>query len=262
MRLTHDMTLQEDARRLLALHESPTLLTVVNVWDVITARVVAAEPGTTAIATASHAIAAAFGYADGQNIPLDLHLQAIERIVRAVELPVTADLEAGYGDVGETIRRVVGVGAVGANIEDELRPLDEAVRGVEAAMAAGDAEGIRFVLNARTDAFIKGGRGAQESLDDAIVRGCAYLDAGAPVVFVPGRLDEAQVRELVDAFGPQRLSVIAVPGSLPLSRLEELGVARVSYGPWPQRVALTALQDLVRGVHAGGAIPEGTRALS
>ncbi|WP_442574049.1 isocitrate lyase/PEP mutase family protein [Microbacterium sp. F51-2R] len=257
------MTLTQNADRLLSLHEDPKLLTLVNVWDAVSAKVVAAEPGTQALATASHSIAASFGYEDGERIPLDLHLDAIDRIVRATDLPVSADLEAGYGDVGETIRRAIGVGVVGANIEDQLKPLDEAVRGVEAALAAGEAEGIRFVLNARTDAFVRGaGRTPEENLDDAVARGRAYLAAGAPVVFVPGRLDESQVRTLVDAFGPRKLSVIAVPGSLALAKLEELGVARVSYGPFPQRVALTALQSLVRDVHAGGGIPEGTQQLN
>lgn len=258
------MTLQEKADRLLSLHEDPALLTVVNVWDPISAKAVAAEPGTQALATASHSIAASFGYEDGERIPLDLHLDAIDRIVQATDLPVSADLEAGYGDVGETIRRAIGVGVVGANIEDQLKPLDEAVRGVEAALSAGEAEGIQFVLNARTDAFVRGAdRTPEENLEDAVTRGQAYLAAGAPVVFVPGRLDEAQVRTLVEAFGERKLSLINVPGSLPLAKLEELGVARVSFGPWSQRVALTALQNLVRDVHAGGgAIPEGTRALN
>lgn len=257
------MTVRTDAERLLSLHEASEILTVVNVWDAVSAAVVAAEPRTTALATASHSIAATFGYDDGENIPLDLHLQMIARIVDAVDVPVSADLEAGYGDIGETVRRAIGVGVVGANIEDQLKPLDEAVRGVEAAMRAGEAEGIRFVLNARTDAFVRGGdRSPEENLADAVARGRAYLDAGAPVVFVPGLLDEAQVTTLVDAFGPQRLTMIGVPGSLPLARLQELGVARVSYGPWSQRVALTALQDLVRDVHAGGGLPEGTRPLN
>ena len=257
------MTIEQKAARLLELHEDPRLLTVVNVWDPISARVVASESGTYALATASHSIAASFGYEDGERIPLALHLEAIGRIVEATDLPVSADLEGGYGDVGETIRRAIGVGAVGANIEDQLKPLDEAVRGVEAALAAGESEGIRFVLNARTDAFVRGrDRDPQTNLDDAVTRGQAYLAAGAPVVFVPGLLDETQVRTLVDAFGPQKLSVIAVPGSLPLATLEELGVARVSYGPWSQRVALAALQNLVADVHAGGGIPDGTPILN
>lgn len=257
------MTLSDKAQTLLALHERSELLTVVNVWDPISAQAVTAEPGTEALATASHSIAASFGYEDGENIPLDLHLEAIERIVKTTDLPVSADLEAGYGDAGETVRRALGVGVVGANLEDQLKPLDESVRAVEAALAAGEKEGIRFVLNARTDAFVKGGdRSPEQNLADAVERGRAYLDAGAPVVFVPGKLDEQEVTTLVDAFGPQKLTVIAVPGSLPLQRLEELGVSRVSYGPWTQRLALTALQDFVRTVHAGGELPEGTRPLN
>lgn len=252
----------EQAQRLLQLHTAPELLTVVNVWDPISAAVVAEEPGTKALATAGHSIAASHGYPDGE-IPLDLSLAAIARIVAATDLPVTADLDAGYGDPGETVRRAVGVGVVGANLEDRLAPLADSVRAVEAALAGASAEGVELVLNARTDAFVRGGdRSPAENLDDAIERGRAYLDAGAPLVFVPGLLDESQVTALVDAFGRQRLTVIHVPGSLPLGRLEELGAARVSFGPWSQRVALTALQDLVRDVHQGRGLPEGTRALN
>jgi 2-methylisocitrate lyase-like PEP mutase family enzyme len=255
--------LTDDATRLLELHTAPELLTVVNVWDAVSATAVAAEPGTHALATASHSIASTFGYEDGEKIPLDLHLSMIERIVAATDLPVTADLEGGYGNIGETVRRAIGIGVVGANIEDQLRPLDEAVKGVEAALAAGTAEGIDFVLNARTDAFTIGGaRDNDVKLADAIERGKAFLAAGAPVVFVPGALTEDDVRALVDAFGPQKLTVIGIPGTPSLGRLEELGVARVSYGPLAQRVALTALQDFVRTVHAGGGVPEGTRALN
>ena len=96
------------ASRLLRLHRDPTLLTVVNVWDVISARVVADVHGTTALATASHSIAASFGYEDGENIPLDLMLEAVGRIVAVTDLPVTADLEGGYGDAAETVRRAIG----------------------------------------------------------------------------------------------------------------------------------------------------------
>ena len=250
------------ATRLLELHESPELLTVVNVWDPISTRAVAEEPGTKAIATAGHSIAASFGYPDGE-IPLETSLEAIGRIVAATDLPVTADLDAGYGNPGETVRRAVGIGVVGANLEDRLAPLADSVRAVEAALAGAASEGVDLVLNARTDAFVRGGgRSPAENLADAIERGRAYLGAGAPLVFVPGLLDEAQVTELVDAFGPQKLTVIHVPGSLSLARLEQLGVARISYGPWAQRVALTALQDFVRGVHQGHGLPEGTRPLN
>ncbi|HEY3015928.1 MAG TPA: isocitrate lyase/phosphoenolpyruvate mutase family protein [Nocardioides sp.] len=251
------------ATSLLQLHQDPALLTVVNVWDVASARVVADVPGTTALATASHAIAVSYGYEDGENIPVDLMIETVGRIAAAVDLPVTADLEGGYGDAPETVRKAIGVGIVGANIEDQLKPVVEAAAQVEAIMAAAAKEGVDdFVLNARTDVFLRpGDRGPDELLADALERGRAFLDAGAPVVFVPGRLDEAQIQTLVEAFGPQRLTLIGIPGTPPLSRLEELGVARVSYGPLPQRVALMALQDLVGEVQKGAGMPSDIRPL-
>jgi 2-methylisocitrate lyase-like PEP mutase family enzyme len=253
----------DKATELLRLHTAPELLRVVNVWDVITARVVAAVPGTRALATASHSIAASYGYPDGEQIPRDLMIEAVGRIAAAVDLPVTADLEAGYGDAAETISRAIDVGIVGANLEDQLKPLAEATRAVADAVAAGEQAGISFVLNARTDAFLRAGdKLAADVLADAIERGRAYLGAGASTFFVPGKLDEPTVTALVDALGPQKINLIAVPGSLPLATLERLGVARVSYGPWSQNVALTALAALAEAVYGGGALPEGTRKLN
>jgi 2-methylisocitrate lyase-like PEP mutase family enzyme len=257
------MSIESRGRDLVALHHAPEILQVVNVWDVVSATAVAALPETRALATASHSIAATFGYEDGERIPLDLHLDMIGRIVAAVDVPVSADLEAGYGDAGETIRRAIGVGVVGANLEDQMKPLADSLAAVEAAVSAARAEGVEFALNARTDAFLRAGdRPADEVLAEAIARGRAYLDAGATCVFVPGLLDEATVTQLVDALGKQRISVIGVPGSLAPATFEELGVARISYGPWTQRVALTALQDAAATLYAGGALPEGTRPLN
>jgi 2-methylisocitrate lyase-like PEP mutase family enzyme len=252
------------ATELLRLHQAPELLTLVNVWDVVSARVVAGADGTRALATASHSIAASRGYEDGENIPVDEMVREVGLVAAATDLPVTADLEGGYGDAPETIRKAIGVGVVGANIEDQMRPVREAAAQVEAVVKAAAAEGLPdFVLNARTDAFLRAGdRDPAEVLADAIERGGAFLDAGAPVVFVPGVLDEQQTAALVDAFGPQRLTMIGLPGIPRLERLEELGVARVSYGPVPQRVALTALAKLVESVHAGGGAPEDTRTLN
>jgi 2-methylisocitrate lyase-like PEP mutase family enzyme len=253
------------ARALLDLHTAPGILVLGNVWDVVSARVVAATDGVRALATASHSIAATFGYEDGENIPLDLHLDMVARIVGAVDLPVTMDFEAGYGDAGETARRAIGVGVVGGNLEDQMKPLDEAVAAVEAVLAAGRDAGMDFVLNARTDALVRATPDADrgELLQEAIRRGQAFLEAGAPVVFVPGVVAREEIAALVDGLGPQKLSVISVPGrSLPVSELQALGVARVSTGPFTQRVALTALQDAVAAVVAGGTLPEGTRALN
>ena len=120
-------SVENKAAELLRLHQDPTLLTVVNVWDSISAKVVADTPGTAALATASHSIAASLGYPDGEKIPADLMIEAVGRIVEATTLPVTADLEGGYGDPTGTVRKAIGVGVVGANIEDQMRPLEEAV---------------------------------------------------------------------------------------------------------------------------------------
>ncbi|AMB60583.1 isocitrate lyase/PEP mutase family protein [Microterricola viridarii] len=251
------------AAELLRLHEATELLQLVNVWDVVSARAVAALPETRALATASHSIAATFGYPDGEAIPRDLMLDMVGRIVASTDLPVTADLEAGYGNAGETARRAIALGVVGANIEDELKPLGEAAAAMAAVVAAGEAEGVPFVLNARTDAFLRGGdRPLDVIVADAIERGRAYLDAGAACVFVPGNFGEDVVRQLVQAFGARRLSLIGLPLLPSPARLAELGVARLSYGPYVQRVALTALQDVAGSLYAGGAIPEGTRPLN
>lgn len=251
------------AQTLVGLHAAPEILRVVNVWDVVSAQAVAALPETKALATAGHSIAATFGYEDGENIPVELMLDMVGRIVAAVDVPVSADLDAGFGDPGETTRRAIGVGVVGANVEDRVKPLAEAVAAVEAVIAAGEAEGIPFALNARTDVFLKGAnRPLDDKIADAVERGRAFLAAGATSVFVPGKLDADTTRRLVEGLGERTLSVIGVPGNLTAAEYEALGVARISYGPQTQRVALTALQDLAIDLYADGVIPSTVRELN
>ena len=250
--------LQQRAKTLLDLHTAPEILTLPNVWDVASARVVAGVEGVRALATASHAIAGSFGYEDGENIPLDLHLQMVERITQAVDLPVSMDFEAGYGDPGETARRAIAAGVVGGNLEDQAKPLDQAVAAVEAVLAAGREAGIDFVLNARTDVFTLRKKGAdrKELMREAVRRGHAFLEAGAPVVFVPGVMTRDEIEILVGELGPQKASLIAVPGVTPSTKeLEELGVARVSTGPFTQYAALNALRDAAAAFVAGGSLP-------
>lgn len=256
------MSLQEKARVLAELHHAPQLLQVVNVWDAISAKVIADLPGTKALATAGHSIAATFGAPDGE-VDLDLMIDMIGRIAAVSELPVTADLDDGRENPGETMRRAIEAGAVGANVEDRLRPLAESVERVEQVLAAGRAEGVDVVLNARTDAFVRGGdRPVAESIADAVERGRAYLDAGATCVFVPGNFGEDVVVELVAGLGTRTLSLIGFPKIPRPERLEELGVARLSYGPLTQRVALGALVDVAELLYAGGVMPEDVRPLN
>lgn len=256
-------TQQEKAQTLARLHAAPEILRVVNVWDVVSARAVAALPQTKALATAGHSIAATFGYADGEKIPLEVMLDMVGRIAASTELPVSADLDAGYGDPGDTARRAIAAGVVGANMEDRLRPLADSVAAVEAVIAAGEAEGVPFVLNARTDAFVRAGdRPLEESIADAVTRGRAYLDAGADLVFVPGILNADVTKQLVEGIGERKISVIGLPGALSAAEYEALGVARISYGPMTQRVALTALQDVAADLYDDGVIPAHTRALN
>lgn len=256
------MTLQEKARVLAELHHAPQLLQLVNVWDAASARVIAELPDSKALATAGHSIAASFGAPDGE-VDLDLMIDMIGRIAAVSDLPVTADLDDGREDPGETMRRAINAGAVGANVEDRLRPLAESVARVKQVLAAGQAEGVDVVLNARTDAFVRGGdRPASESIADAVERGRAYLDAGATCVFVPGNFGEDVIAELVAGLGVRKLSLIGFPKIPRPARLEELGVARLTYGPLTQRVALGALLDVAEVLYAGGVMPDGVRPLN
>ncbi len=264
--MTSNAALAAQAKTLLDLHRAPEILVLANAWDVVSAKAVAALEGTRAIATPSHGIAATFGYDDGEQIPLDLHLDMVARIASAVHVPVTMDMEAGYGDAGETTRRAIAAGAVGGNLEDQLKPLDEAVAAVEASLRAARDAGVEgFVLNARTDAFVRApeGQSADDTLAEALKRSKAYLEAGAPVVFIPRLAQREHVEAVVGELGRGVVTLIAIPGvSLPVRELEALGVARVSTGPFTQRVALTALQDAAAELLAGGVLPAGTRALN
>ncbi|EST32322.1 hypothetical protein N566_20090 [Streptomycetaceae bacterium MP113-05] len=234
----------ERAADLRRLHHDPAILVLVNAWDVASARAVAEVPGCRALATASAAIAACHGYPDDEQIPVHLMLDAVARIAAAVDLPVTADLEAGYGDVDRTIRSAVRAGVVGANLEDGMRPTVEAAERVATAVRAGAAEGVGLVLNARTDCYLRGdGRAATDLLADATARGLAYLDAGADCVFVPGCTDPEAIAALAGRFGPGRLSLLGTPDAPPPARLQELGAARVSYGPFPHRRTLGTLAE-------------------
>jgi len=238
------------AERLRARHVPGDPLVLVNVWDVLGARVVAAQ-GAPAVATASWAIAASLGLPDGEGMTLADNLAVVGRIAAAVDVPVTADLERGYGatpdDVATSVGRLLATGAVGCNLEDglvelglpapedPLRPVDDQCARLAAARAAGERTGVPLVLNARTDALARGA-----ALPEVVARGRAYLDAGADCVFVVGRTSLADVAALAEAFDG-RLNVLGRPGQPTLAELASAGVCRISIGSSGPGVAYGAL---------------------
>jgi 2-methylisocitrate lyase-like PEP mutase family enzyme len=242
----------EKAETLRLLHHEPEILVLVNVWDAASARTVAALPGCRAIATASWSIAAAHGVRDGERLTRDEMLAAATRIAGAVDLPVTADLESGYGhtalDVGETIARALDAGIVGANIEDRNRPVEEAAARVAAARERADAEGVPFVVNARLDMPIA----TTSEVEEAVVRARAYLDAGADCIY-PIRITDPVVLEDVVGRIAAPVNAFGHPDGPSVAELEALGVARVSFGPGPMGAAMAALRSVTETLLSGGA---------
>jgi 2-methylisocitrate lyase-like PEP mutase family enzyme len=248
------MTQREKADLLRQLHADPVLLVLVNAWDAVSARTIAAAPGCRALATASWSIAAAYGVPDGEVVGRDTMLAAVERIVHAVDVPVTADLERGYGatasEVGETIEGAIAAGAVGCNLEDAMRPLEEHAERVAAAREAGERAGVPLVINARTDVFLKYDGPPEERVDLALERGRAYVAAGGDCIFVPGAHALEDLRRLVEGMGAP-VSVLAVPGVPSPPELQRIGVARLSVGPGSLRVAMSAVRAYADDLYAG-----------
>jgi len=240
------MTTQaERARTFHALHIKGDPVVLYNIWDPGTAKIVAGA-GAKALATGSHPVASAFGFADGEKIPLDLALANFRRIVAATDLPVTMDLEGGYGvdagTVAASVSKAIEAGAVGFNFEDQivgtatLHDLAVQSKRVAAAVAAVKSSGIPAFVNARTDLFIKAARDTHDDalVDKAIERAKAYADAGADGFFAPGMADERLIGKLVEAVSLP-VNIIALPGVPPKETLASLGVARISWGPVPWR---------------------------
>jgi 2-methylisocitrate lyase-like PEP mutase family enzyme len=252
------MTQKERAAQLRQLHQRRPLV-LPNAWDAVSARLIE-RAGAAAIATTSAAVAWALGRPDGWLDHRDAVLGVVRNIVRVVDVPVTADVEGGYGsgslqDVEETVRGVVAAGGAGINLEDSpgergerlLSPEAHAAR-LKAARKAATGAGGDLVINARVDVFLRGEDGVRsDRIAEAIRRANAYLAAGADCAFVPGVSDELEIHDLVkEVRGP--LNVMAGPGSPDIHHLGALGVARVSLGPGAALVALTALDRSVRDV--------------
>jgi 2-methylisocitrate lyase-like PEP mutase family enzyme len=234
----------DKAAALRALHEGPGFV-LPNAWDAGSARILE-QVGFPAVATTSAGIAWSLGVPDGGSLDRDTMLDHVGRIVAAVAVPVTADLEAGYGDtaeeVGVTVTRAVEIGAVGANLEDaaggSLFGIDEAADRLAAARAA--APRGTFVLNARTDTYFVGTPG--DAFSETVERAVRYVDAGADCVFVPGVVEEEDIRRLATAI-PAPLNVVAgLANTIDAPTLFSLGVTRVSLGGSLARAALSGLE--------------------
>src|SRR5512143_3592272 len=187
------------ADRFTQLHHGPELLILANVWDAVSARVLA-DLGAKAIATSSAAVAWSHGYPDGHGLPVPLLLSTARNIARAVSVPVTADIEGGYSDdprlVADTVSALIDAGVVGINLEDGTRPPDLLRAKIEAVRSAADRCGVRLFVNARTDVFLGKIAGITDGVGEAIARAHAYTDAGADGIFVPGVTDAVAIERL------------------------------------------------------------------
>jgi 2-methylisocitrate lyase-like PEP mutase family enzyme len=249
------------ARQFLQLHDRRTILVLPNAWDVASARVFE-DAGFPAIATTSGGIANALGYPDGQHIPRDEMLAVVRRIAESVAVPVSADMEGGYGAtpeaVADTARQAISAGAVGMNLEDGVPGKPDSLVDlilqkeiISAVVEACANMRVPFVLNARTDIFLHGIGPAETRLSRALERLNAYRDSGAQCLFAPGVTDEQIIAQLVRGLaGP--LNILATVGSPAIPTLERLGVARVSLGSGPMRATLGLLTRMARQLRREG----------
>jgi 2-methylisocitrate lyase-like PEP mutase family enzyme len=251
----------EQANALRRLHFTNTPLLLPNAWDALSARLFELA-GFTAIATTSAGVAWAHGYPDGEALPRSLMLDTVARIAATVSVPVTADIEAGFGatptEVGDTVRAVIAAGAVGINLEDgmhdgggpRLRSQDEMVERLQAAREAADNAGVPVVINARTDLFLFGRGSEAERLAETVTRARAYLEAGADCIYPIGLTDRDMLAALVRELRAP-VNVMAKPTTPDLAELARIGVARVSTAIAPVLAVIAAVQHLAETLQQG-----------
>jgi len=228
-----------------SLHVAGEPIVLPNAWDAASARIVAAA-GARAVATTSAGVAWALGHPDGNRLAREDALHALARIARSVTLPVSADIEQGYGelpdDVGRTVAACIDAGIVGVNIEDSLRPVAEQQLRITAARTAAEGEGVPLFINARIDTHRLGDSGSDAWLDETITRARAYEQAGADGVFVLGALRAETIRALVTATALP-VNVAFGPGTLPIVKLAEAGAARISAGSSIAEAAYSLVEE-------------------
>lgn len=233
-----------------ALHVPGDPVILYNAWDAGSAKVIA-EAGAKAIATGSASVAAAQGFHDAEALPLALALANAARVVAAVELPVTIDFEGAYAvdpeGVAANMAKLAATGAIGCNFEDQMiggEGLHPTAFQAERIRAARAAVGADFFINARTDIFLKAKQDEHDDVkvDAALERAAAYAEAGASGFFAPGLADLRMLKRLCDA-SPLPVNFMAWPGTPATADIAATGVARISHGPFPWRLAMQALKD-------------------
>jgi 2-methylisocitrate lyase-like PEP mutase family enzyme len=226
------------------LHQGPAILVLPNAWDVATARIFE-QAGFPALATTSAGIALSLGYPDGEQISRGEMLEVVARIARSVSIPVTADMEGGYGagvaDAEATARGVLAAGAIGLNFEDKhggaLLDVESQAERIRAMRRVADGAGVHLVINARTDVYLLQVGAPETRFDETVRRANIYRDAGADCLFVPGWFEAETIAALAKSIrGP--LNILALSGMPPAAELERLGVARMSSGSGPMRAAM------------------------
>jgi 2-methylisocitrate lyase-like PEP mutase family enzyme len=251
----------QQADRFRNMHRGPSLLLLPNAWDALSARIFAAA-GFPAIATTSGGVSWAIGYADGEAAPWDEVIAATRRIIRSVPVPVTADIEAGFGDtpdaVGKSVREIIAAGAVGINLEDgtprgaaPIRTIADAAGRIRAAREAANAARVPIVINARTDLYLRNIGDPAARFDEAVERGKAYLAAGADCFYPIALADPETIGRLVKALGaPINVNVRA--GSPSIAELESLGVARASTASQIALMAAAATRQIAEQIKTTG----------
>jgi len=249
------------AERFRRRHQAPPLLLLPNAWDAMSARIVESA-GFDAIATTSAGVAWALGYPDGEAAPWPEVVAATERIVRAVRVPVTADIEAGYGETPEqvatSVAAIIRAGAVGINIEDgtsrpdlPIRDIEDAVARIRGAREAATTSGVPLVINARTDLYLKHVGDERTRFAETVRRANAYTAAGADCIFPFGLVDIETIDELVKAIRAP-INIVGRPGTPPADQLERAGVARVSTASGLTLAAMSVVRQLAGALRADG----------
>ena len=255
------ITQRQKAEAFLRMHDRRHILVLPNAWDGASARIFEAA-GFRAVATTSAGVSHTAGYPDGQMIPRDEMLTIVGWIAQSVNIPVTADMESGFGrnpeEVAETARMVIDTGAIGINLEDSIHGAErrlyevpDAVERIRAARAAAAALDVPLVINARTDVFLLGIGEKADRFDHAVRRLSAYREAGADCLYPIGMLDAETIGRLAAALDAP-INIMGAPGIPPAAELERLGVARVSTASGPARVAMTAVKKLAADLARDG----------